>query len=915
MANQSPFQGNASAFGPQGSGGNPNPYEAYSASMARNGSMNLMQWAAMTDPRTLAAARFAARTFTQSRPGYENIATQDHFLRHTPEGRMITAGMAGLNGMGLFGGGSVGQLAFGAQQMVGNSGFRMNMTGRPIGQQFYGGGYVTDMISSQMISRMRDSFINPMTGLSEGNARGMNQTDIGGAMQAMASRGMFQGLNIGTLHSINPGDNAKRNDLVKQLRQQNLKGDADSLAGMDISKGGAQFVLNPDTFGKVKKTMESTAAMLSDFRDIFGKDMPVAELINQAEKLTGMHFGTMGTPEAARAKLSDLKTKGQAFGMNVNQMVEMDQTLQYGLTSLMASKYGGKPSDYVGSAAKMTGGIMQAGITGSQDRAEAMRIGRDQNRFVRHFAADDIMALHGQGMVSIMGESGTAVEAAFAAEKFGNFADVKGDIGNLLGEYGSAGTPEKRAAIEQKLKAIMQKKGMKAGALLESVGGNPFELMNQMDPANAQKLIDMAASQDQTRMVGNYKALEVASSWKSRYGNTGVNAELVHGLRSSLNPQSMNELMKIAATGDRDAVLKFMNGKSEFLDPDLKTKVLAGMLGNPDFGNQLKEFNSMAENDATLSNQGSKESTKLSKRMQTEKFFLSKMFGGDSINTEGFMEAAWRGLSGDGNVDDAAVLSYMKAQQPGALSQYAMKADASGLDVNAEQAAALDASLGGSLSKSLGTMDHRDLAKILGTESGMAALQAHLDGSTWGVNEIDGKRSLTIADKDKAEASRTTLTDMNRAMVAARLSGAITDPESEARIRKELEGMASGDMKTRLEQLKQSNVFTSSNGKGIDSLVSGAAMWGKGSAERQAIDAQFAADPNSVMKGLDDSIARHRKEAEDTGKSDSDRAKAKSEMLNAQNLKKELSGESKYLGVLTMQVGNEYQMNLFKDTA
>lgn len=922
MPFNNPFPGNASAFGPQPAGGNPFPFDAYSAQNNQNSTNMLMQWAALSDPRAMAAARMAGRTFTQGRPGFNNMNVND-FLNNTTEGRSIRAMAANGAALGVFGGGSVGQMAFGAQQMAGSSGFRMDVTGRPAGQQFYGSGYVTNMVAQQMISRVRDSFINPVTGVAEANARGMNQTDMGNMMQSLASRGMFQGMNIGTLHQINPGDTAQRDKIVKMLQDQNLTADADAVAKMDIGRGGSQFVLNSDTFNKVKRTMESTAAMLSDFRDIFGKDMPVGELINQAEKLTGMSFGTAGTPDAARAKLMDLKTKGQTFGMSVQQMVDLDQNLQYGVSSLMASKFGGKPSDYSGVAAKMTGNMMESGIVNRHERDAALVSSRASGKFVQDISTEDIMALQGQGMVNILGENSTAVEAMYAAEKFGNFADVKSEIHSLIGEMGNASTPAQQAAINKRLRDIMSSKGMQSGKLIEAHGGNPMELMKQLGQGSNQMLIDMASSNDQSRMLNSFAALGESTGFFTRYKGTGVTAGLMHSLMGSLGTESMDQLIELTSSGaSKEKLLEFFKGKEAFLSPGDTAAGMADLISermgkDSGFGSQLGEYVNLARNDRTMANQTSREAAKNSQRMQRSRFYMSRMFGNDAIYGGGAMEAAWRGLTGDGQVTDSAVLSYMKSQTPGALSSYSMNDDGSGLSVNAEQAASLDAQLGGALSSALG-VSGAELAKVLGTDAGASALQNALSSTNrvWGYSEKDGKKSITIAGSKEAEASRGVMTDMNRALTAMRLSGEVTDQASEEAARKRLEELAangSDGLRSRLEEAKKNNVFTTGNAEGIDALVGKAMAWGPGSEQFKAIQAQYADDPNSVIQGLDSRIKHYQAEAENRW-TEGGRNEAKNQVKQLQGLKNNLQGGGdNFLGVLRMKIGDEFNVDLFKE--
>jgi hypothetical protein len=922
MPFNNPFPGNSSAFGPQAAGGNPTPFDAYSAQNSQQSTNMLMQWAALTDPRAMAAARMAGRTFTQGRPGFNNMSVDD-FLKNTTEGRMIRSQAANGASLGVFGGGSVGQMAFGAQQMAGSSGFRMDIAGRPAGQQFYGSGYTTNMVSQQMISRVRDSFINPVTGLSEANAKGMNQTDMGNMMQSLASRGMFQGMNIGTLHQINPGDTNQRDKVAKMLQDQNLTADAEQVSKMDMGKGGSQFVLNKDTFNKVKRTMENTAAMLSDFRDIFGKDMPVGELINQAEKLTGMSFGTAGTPEAARAKLTDLKTKGQTFGMNVQQMVELDQNLQYGVSSLMATKFGGKPSDYASVAAKMTGNMMESGIVNTAERKAALVSSRESGKFVQDISTDDIMALQGQGMVNILGENGTAIEAMFAAEKFGNFADVKSQIHSLIGEMGSASTPKQQAAINKKLKDIMVSKGMDPGKLIEAHGGNPMELMKQLGHGSNNMLVDMASSNDQSRMLNSFTAVGESTGFFTRNKGSGITAVLMNDLMGSLGVESMDKLIEMTGNGaSREDLLKFFKEKEGYLAPgktaeDMADTISERMSGNPNFSSQLGEYTNLVRNDRTMANQTSREASKNSKRMQRSRFYMGRAFGSDAIYGGSAMDAAWRGITGDGEVTDSAILDYMRSQTPGALSEYTMNNDGSGLSINEKQANDLDAQLGGALSSALGASG-AELAKVLGTDRGAEALQNALTSTsrTWGYSEKNGKKSITIAGEKEAKAAGGTMTVMNRALTAMRLSGEVTDQASEDAARKKLKDLArngSDGLQARLEEARQNNVFTSGNAEGIDALVNKATSWGSSSEQYKAIKSQYADDPDSVIKGLDSRIKHYKEEAESRW-TEGDRNEAKQQAQRLQGMKQDLQGGDKnFLGVVTMKMGDEFRMNLFEE--
>lgn len=865
MPNPSP--NNSSAFGPQGVGANSLPFEAMWATQNRNNTMQLMQWAALTDPRAKAAATMAARAFTQERPGYQNMAP-DQFLRNTQEGRAMMAGAAGLASSGVFGGGSVGQLAFGAQQMAGNSGFRMNIDGRPAGQQFFGAGQMTNIVAQQMVSKMRDRYINPSTGLPEASARGMDQTDMGQAMQALSNKGMFQGMNAGRLHQINPGDTKKRDAVVNELKSQNLFEEADRVSKMDMSKGGNEFTLDPGTFKKVSSIMDSTAAMMADFRDIFGKQMPVGEIINQAEKLTGMSFGTAGTAEAARAKLANIKTKGQTLGRNVGQMIEDDLGMQMGLAGSMANTFGGKPSDYAGVAAGMTTAITNSSITMKQQRNEALAYSREPGaRFVMDATEDDIKAMQGQGMVSLMQENGIAAAALYASEASPALAEKKEEIQSLVAQLGKTQNTGEQQSIEARLQAIAGNISLQG--IVDAHGGDVGQLLGKTGQSNQNLFNTMTGNMDQSRMINNIQSIDD----QFHYSEKGVTAGLMDDLTSSLDETGMHELTGLLKSGaGKDELGAFFEKNKAYLGDNTAEGMTNIMMDGvraygADFGTNISAYHGTIKDSKMLINKKNRKSQMEASSKSTDRFFTNRMFGNSAINSEGALDSMWRGITGDGEVTDSSVLEHMRSTNPTGLSEYKMKADGSGMDISEEEAAKLSKQLGVKISAG---MDGE-------------ALQAAFASSNavWGYSEKDGNKSITVADQASADASKSVLTDFNRAMTAMTVDGTVHDAESEAKARAELGALSSEELKAKINALPA-----------VGAAFDTTAIMTKGGGGE------------AVMQ----SLISNATEAEDA-------KKGSPKVANVDELKKgtKAKGEGghEFYGTLTMKIGDEYQVDLF----
>lgn len=938
---------NSSGIGPQGSGAEPTPFEQLWQANNQQSSMQLMQWAALSDPTVNATTRLAAdmmshtarnvggRRLNESNfagnndnPGYAykdgglrdmitGGTTYDQFLA-TPAGSAIRTGMAAaaLN-TNVFGG-SIGQMAFGIQQMMGSGGMTLD------GGRFGGAGFVTDMTSQYMMDSVRNTFFDPTSGLANAQARGMDKDDFGDAGFAMSRRGMFAGMDAGGMKRINSkaGYEEYIGDLEKNKFTQVAK---EARTHLNSLKEGDDidiqaFNPNTDVFAKVNEMFKGAAKTISEFRDIFGPGLTASAAIEEAEKITGMSYADAGAGKAASAKLHKLKTISQVNGMDLHSMLTMDQTMAVSTAELMAQNHGGLPSDYARLAAASTPAIWEQSTVATQNRAESIRQSQLQGLgHVSTVSQDAVASLQMRAMTSILAESPYAVEAMYYAENNSDMSpEDKAAIRSKVKALGGAGTVEARDKINNELKEIMVKNGIEPGEMMNFYEGDVSALLNATSQGTNQAIMDMTAQQESARMIEEtLPATLRAINLQERYGvgDTDKSQELLKTMFKTMDDEEVLGIMTGLKTGDDDAVNKIIESQDAYLreagmgtiDPETKKYVTgsaseefkklfgevyaegeaATAARNAKFGTTdefdmygaIKDTRQAALANPSLINRVTIAQSAEQRKQATEKLLLNKSLGNQEVRKEGIAEQIARGFFGEGEVTDSAVLTYMEqdAELKNEVKRYDITNASAGnlteeqineLGLQLGDKPGLDALLGITRDKNNKIEKFDDVKGMLSTPEGAGKLIDFIDASgvAWDQENKDGQATtLRIGDKAKSDVVRTKADELNRARAALSLSG-ITGKDQDAEIQK-LDDLAEAEISNAVSKLNASSVtkfhkdLTDGNTDVTDAAVAGMAN-GDDAAIQAIID---SGSQETIMNQLVKRGQQLSKEAEKAG--------------------------------------------------
>jgi hypothetical protein len=803
--------GNSSGFGPQGWGGQPTPFENLWAQNNQQSSMQLLQWAAMTDPLVQSSTRWLAGAVTGNSWGeghrWAPFTSQSAIdFQKTDMYRMIQGGVAAASMHTNAFGGSVGQMAFGIQQMMGSTGFQL---GGSHGGVFQGAGFVTDMTSQYMLDSIRSNFFDPTSGMSNAYASGMNKTDFGELAFALGSRGAFRGERLGEMVQINGRDQFKSH--INYLRANNFNTSASEaeaqLAAMGESADITTQALKPNkaAFDKVNQAMRAAGDVIAEFRDVFGPGSSVSKVIEQAERMTGMGFTELGAPQAARQKLADLRNISQITGMDMHTVVSMDESIQMGTAAKMAMMYGGSPGNYARMAAASTMGTWNTAALSSQDRQLGQRLASAQGLHIANFSQDYVMGQTVLDSTRIMGEESIALEALYAADTLGNFDSATAQsIREKVSALGNARSESERSSIRSELSKIMASKGIQSGSLLDSYGGDVSVLMNGMSQRSVQAFANMAAGQTQNRtLTGSLSRVLKGTNMENRMG-IGGDKNSFEMLRNLFGSLGSGEIWSLSGklrdvelgNGNWDSVRSELEKYKDVLDVDATLSQLqtvdketraqmGGAYGGLSSG--INEAWLQVKNTPEMSNLTSKLDIK---RMEDQKFnntILNKSFGRQRIRKEGVLSLIARGLVGEGTINDDAIIGYLSSKDPKQVSVFDF--DSSGGGITADEYRKLSAVLGGTvLADALGVKadDIDGAIAALSTSEGKSKLSNALSasGAAWSVEERSGSRTaISVAKAGAREAAEYTLNETNKAAAALALKG-LTAEEREAELKK-----------------------------------------------------------------------------------------------------------------------------------
>lgn len=241
-----------------------------------------------------------------------------------------------LNRPGIAGymGGSVTSIAGGAYSIA-TSGMNIN------GYGVYGDGPLQTAAAKKIHGTVMDRFYNPSGGANLRMTQGLNMDQIGGILSMGASQGAFSGMSLGKL---------------------------------DMVKGQSNFSMDAGTLKKITDFTSSAAKTISSLIDIYG-DGSIAELMQKAQRITGLDFSHHGNAEVMRNRVNSLRTTASALGVDNRSMMDLaagatDMGMGMGLDAASAgsvSQYATVRGSYAFRSRQGLGGTMELPSISAQE--------------------------------------------------------------------------------------------------------------------------------------------------------------------------------------------------------------------------------------------------------------------------------------------------------------------------------------------------------------------------------------------------------------------------------------------------------------------------------------------------------------------------------------------------------------------
>jgi len=180
-----------------------------------------------------------------------------------------------------FVGGSIKSLGVGSLAVT-SSGMVLNNRG------FSGEGLMQTAAAQGVFRHVQSQFYHPSGGANLRMTQGMNMDQIGGIMTLASEQGAFAGLNLGKF------------------------------------KNGA-LTFNNGSLDKITDTVKNAAKALGQIIDVYG-DGSVAELMQKANRITGLNFSRPEHVDLMRQRLQNMRTYSTMSGVNLQTVMDMAAT-------------------------------------------------------------------------------------------------------------------------------------------------------------------------------------------------------------------------------------------------------------------------------------------------------------------------------------------------------------------------------------------------------------------------------------------------------------------------------------------------------------------------------------------------------------------------------------------------------------
>ncbi len=903
----------ASGVGQQGGGFSPTPAMSFDAKARADASQNLLASQLYNDPLVKQLTNAIAGLTI----GQNNLDTK--------LGGLIRNGSA-LAVQAAFN--PTAQLVNNTQQMMATQGFRLGGNFAP--GSVFGGGVLTDQLSRVMLNNITQQFYNPATGLPLMQASGLSKPQMADALGFLTSRGAFSGMRLGDVRQFNDV-NAVKQELERVKNSGNTSYIAELQELVKSGTGGLAVRPNMQTFKQVNSIITDFTSMLKDARQIFG-NLPLGELAQAAERLVGTSVSEFGSISTMKNRISGIRNISSSFGLNAEVVAASVANLGSSVQAAMFALGSSDPrmnTPYRQAMASTAYGRMAAGVAydsvlgslaasdSSQSLAGAMA---SNNIFMRSFDASQVQKARAGGMTAIMDERATKMNVALAANFLLDTGRVGGEAGNrvqnLLSALSKTGDQREITRINNEIQKTLTGAGINVNEVLNN--RTTADMLSQMSLSGTQRYQEVLSGNLDSRSY-NTLTLMGRESKNSMFNKANPQSKAAKDsffalattlsggtqadLLAAMNPDGSLDKSKIDKLYAENPELESLMPKDKLVNNvnALRSAANMGSGFKSEYQKNLSDFMGNARNAHLIP----KEAALEAEQRGINKYLQSIRFGTE--NPEDLTTNFIRGLfSKDGKgpgllVGGDQIINEL-ANSKGPLASLTIGARG-GIEATAEEIEQLENVLGkegtAALYKSLGITpgDRGALTAALKTQKGLDALKEH-SGAMRTTKEGD---RLQLTSKSAAEES------MKRLM-------AVSGTDDFDLLKKlGIEKLTDDEIKDpkKLKERIEKSLTTASGAvsDGFMKLVAMAEQGGFGGAAFDTAKELYKQNPE-LKKALEQQENKLRNEAAKDDNPDSAKQK-RAEADKLKNMRNELEGQNKYLGVLEITSESLAQLKVF----
>lgn len=868
MALPSHLYGEFSGYGPQSGGFSPLPGDREFDKARFASSKALSDYALFTSAQVNSMSNMAARGLAGDPAQAAKVMTSG-----STESKLIRDAAALVTSTGLVPGGNPATLAAGVQKMVAHSGMQVGGdVGR--GSQVFGYGKITDMMSQSVFDKVKESFFNPATGLSNRAAHGLNQTQMGEAISQLTARGAFAGMNIG-----------------------------------DITQTGGKldFKINKEQFSKVKNIVSDYAASLKSAKEIFG-ELDIADLTENAERLIGASVSQVGSTKAMKDRLANITNAAAAYSADpaalAQEIMRTSDAVQYQMYSV-ANKDPRNAAIQSRAAmpqafSKIAAGISEKGTIaamGAQNTAQtAANAYAKQGVYMPTFSMEAMKEYNMGVMQGIAGEENSTnllPALNLLSKNLIKDPDAKKRLESLIKGFGEASSPEEQQRFNDAIAGTLKEQGFDAEIMRSQY--TDADLQGGLSSEYASMYTNTLGESGRNRSIeGVFTAMEFSDKAREVLSDEG-RSTAIKELYKSFSKGTRDEIL--AAAGSPEKLQELYNKRPELQNvmslEDLQSNLAAA---GTDVGT-LADMFTLADTEIRGASVESKENKLAGTARSVMQQLDAKSLGSGEPGS--FVENIIRSFTDTGTVsDDIVMQSLLNNRAEGSPLPEGMakfeRYGSTGINVPASEIGKLKSTLGddnfNNLVNALGINpdDTEALSEALKGPAGMQELMKNLGGGIMKMQGYDaylaseGLASQTIESLEKQAAASAT---------------------------KELTGQAPKNLDT-VEGRAETNEGIRSALKG-DNLTNLAAELEKsnfGGAKFEALKSAYGADPQ-LKTMLDEQIKKTETEG---GEGSQQKVESLKKLKGQLETDSSNRGTAEYMGILHLIGDGIANVGLYK---